>query len=67
MWLIFANCYKRHYYLVLAGFIVDYKEQIFIIIIKTNIEYWIFNVHQKKRINNPVLRVADLLVNLNSA
>lgn len=34
--LVYADGYKRGYYPILAGFIVDYKEQVFIISIKAN-------------------------------
>lgn len=35
--LIYTNSYKRYYHSVLVGFIVDYKEQVFITNIKVNI------------------------------
>lgn len=47
--LMFANGYKRRCYLVLAGFMVDYKEQVFIIDIKVNMQYLICNIPLKER------------------
>ena len=44
---------------------VDYKEQILIIGIKTNIQYFIYYALPKKR--ELVIRTADLLVNMDSA
>lgn len=35
--LIYANNYKKYCYLILVGFMTDYKEQVLIIGIKTNI------------------------------
>ena len=35
--LIYTNGYQKHCYLVLSDFMINYKEQIFIIGIKTNI------------------------------
>ncbi len=46
MKLVCKDNYKRRCYLVLASLIVDYKEQVFIIRIKRNMQYFIF--HQKK-------------------
>ena len=34
--MIYADGFKRYCYLILAGIIVDYKEQVFIIGIKAN-------------------------------
>ena len=34
--LVYANSYKKSYYPILANFIVDYKEQVWIINIKIN-------------------------------
>lgn len=42
--LVYENIYKRHCYLVLADFIVDYKEQFFIICNKVNIQCLICHV-----------------------
>ena len=39
--LVYANSYKRYYYLLLAGFIVDYEEQVLIIGNKANMQYTI--------------------------
>ena len=44
-----ANSYKRRCYPVLPGFMVDYKEQVFITGIKANIQCLICHVLLKKR------------------
>lgn len=62
--LIFANRYKRCYYLILVGFIVDYKEQILIIGIKVNMQYLICHISLKKRVNNLIIEALKLLVYL---
>lgn len=36
--LAYADGYKKHCYLILVGFIVDYEKQIFIIGIQTNMQ-----------------------------
>lgn len=41
--------YKRGYYPVLEGFMIDYKEQVLIISIKANIQYSICHLLLKKR------------------
>lgn len=42
--LISANCYKKRCYSILADFIVDYKERVLIIGIKTNMQYSICHI-----------------------
>lgn len=42
--MICADSLKRYCYLILASKIVDYKEQVFIIIIKSNMQYFICHV-----------------------
>ena len=44
-----VDSYKRHCYLVVAGLMVDYKEQIFIIGIKTNMQCSICHIPPKKK------------------
>ena len=41
MGLMYINSYKKYYYLILAGFMVDYKEQVFITDIKTTEQIYI--------------------------
>ena len=62
-----ADGYKRHCYPVHAGFMEDYKEQVFITGIKANIQCSICHVPQKKRIINAVVGAADPAVNLDPA
>ena len=47
--LVCADGYKRRCYPALAGFIVDYEEQVFITSIKANMQYFIYHVLPKKR------------------
>lgn len=56
--LIYTNGYKYYCYLILACFIVDYKEQVFIIGIKANMQYLICDIPAKKR--NPVTQLWEL-------
>ena len=44
-----ANGFKRRCYSVFAGLIVDYKEQVLIIGVKANIQYFICHIQPKKR------------------
>lgn len=46
--LMYTNDYKKHYYLLLANFIVDYKEQVIIMGIKANMQYLIYYISPKK-------------------
>ena len=46
---MYIDNYKRRCYLILANFIVDYKEQIFITGIKANMKYLICHILPKKR------------------
>lgn len=41
--------YKRRFYLILADFIINYKEKIFIADIKFNMQYLIYYVLLKER------------------
>ena len=62
--LVCADGYKKYCYPVLAGRMIDYKEQVFIIGIKekhTMLNLLCFT--KKKRVSNPVVGVADPLVN----
>ena len=66
--LVCANGYKICCYPILAGFIVDYKEQVFSIYIKANMQYSICHVSPKqKRIHNPIMGAMDQSVNMDSA
>ena len=47
--LVCAEGYKKPYYSVTAGLMVDYKEQVFITGIKTNIQCSICHVYLKKK------------------
>lgn len=47
--LVYADGYKRHCYLVLAGFLLDYKEQVIITGIKSNLQYLICHILLKER------------------
>ena len=47
--LICTNGYKKHCYPILAGLMVDYKEQVFITGIKANMQYSICHVPPKER------------------
>lgn len=47
--LVCVNSYKKYYYSVLAGFIINYKNQVFITGIKINMQYPICYVYQKKK------------------
>lgn len=47
--LVYADSYKKRCYPVLAGLIIDYKEQILILDIKVNIQYSIYYVPLKER------------------
>ena len=66
--LVYTNNYKRRCYLVLAGFMVDYEEQVLITGIKTNMQYLICHIlPKKKRVSNPIMKTADPSVNLKLA
>ena len=66
--LVYIDNYKKRYYPIPAGFILDYKEQVCITGIKANMQYSIYHIQpKKKRINNLVMKAIDLLVNINSA
>lgn len=41
---LYVDGYKKYYYLILTGFIVDYKEHIVIIDIKANMWYSIYYI-----------------------
>ena len=47
--LVCANDNKRRCYLILAGLMVDYKEQVLITDIKANMQYSIYHVPPKER------------------
>ena len=46
---MYADGYKRRYYPILAGFMVDYEEQVHITGIKANMEFSIYHVLPKKK------------------
>lgn len=65
---MYIDNYKKHCYLILADFILDYKEQIFVTGIKANIKYLICHIlPKKKRVNNPVIEIVNLSVKLKLA
>lgn len=47
--LVYTNCYKKRYYLILADFIIDYEKQVLFISIKINMVYSIYYIPSKKR------------------
>ena len=47
--MICANGFKHRYYLILAGVIVDYKEQVLITGIKINMQCFICHIALQKR------------------
>lgn len=47
--LISVNGYKLYYYFILASFIVDFKEQVFILDIKANMQYLICYFSSKEK------------------
>ena len=47
--LVYVDSYKRRCYPVLAGFMVDYKEQVFITGIKANMQCSICHVSPKEK------------------
>ena len=47
--LVCADSYKRRYYPILVGFMVDYEEQVLNAGIKANMQYSIYHISQKKR------------------
>ena len=49
--MICINNFKYCYYLILADVIVDYKEQVFITEIKTNVYYSISHISPQKQEN----------------
>lgn len=49
--MICVNSFMYCYYPILAGIINDYEEQVFIIRIKTNMEYSIYYVFLQKQEN----------------
>lgn len=44
-----ANDFKQQCYFILAGLMVDYEEQVFITVIKANIQYPICHFPQRKK------------------
>ena len=44
-----ANCFKRRCYSILAGLMVDYKEQVLITGVKANMQCSIYHVPPKER------------------
>lgn len=49
--MIYVNGFKRHYYLIFANVIVDYKEQVLINGIKINIQCFISYIPLQKQEN----------------
>ncbi len=47
--LVYADGYKKLCYPVLASFMIDYKEQVFITSIKANMQCWIYHVPLKEK------------------
>ena len=43
-----TNRFKKCYYFVLASLMIDYKEQVLIIGMKANIQYFIYHILPKK-------------------
>ena len=52
---VYIDDYKKYYYCVLEGLMVDYKEQVFITDIKANMQYFIYYFLPKKRISNLII------------
>ena len=46
---MYTDGYKHYCYLILTGFMVNYKEQVFIIGIKTNMQYLICYILLKEK------------------
>lgn len=47
--MVYIDDYKCYYYLILADFMIVYKDQILITGIKTNIQYLIYYILLKKK------------------
>ena len=45
----YANGFKQYYYFILTGLMRDYKEQVLIIGIKANIQFFIYHIPTKKK------------------
>ena len=46
-----TKSFKRCYFSILVGEIIDYKEQVFITKIKTNVQYFVCHIYLKKQKN----------------
>lgn len=64
--LVYIDSYKYYCYPILTDFIIDYKEQIFIMGIKINMQDFICYNLIKKKVNNLILRAIDPPNNLKS-
>lgn len=64
--MIYINDYKKRYYLILVGLIIDYKEQVLITGIKSNIKCLICHIQQKK-FDGMIVRTTNQPIYLKSA
>lgn len=46
------------------GRIIDYKEQVFITGFELNMQYLIYHIPQKKKVNNTIIGAINLSINL---
>lgn len=44
----YTNNFKQYYYFVVASLMVNYKKQVFITNINVNMQYFLYNILQKK-------------------
>ena len=65
--MVYGDGYKKRCYFILADFIVNCKEQVLIIGIKSNMQFLICHILLKKRVNNIVVENANPLINAKSA